>query len=270
MRVADYDTAIDERHQSFRDFCNRTLHLWNEKTRLASGRTGVTTKASGFGAFDQSILKQIEGILADKQRLVNRTRIKRSAYRILGTLNQPVTKSLSPTKPPPDNTNIVSYKQINRRSPSQFIILTLLNIKENNQVQEAKVIEEEEEFDPEIYDDDDFYHQLLRELIEKRTGEGGSNQVALGRYCNDGNYLLFKYFNYNLHISNLRQWLEIQKLRSKAKRKVDAKASKGRRLRYQIHPKLVSFMAPHPETSWNDTAKNELFASLFGSVSTVH
>jgi len=41
---------------------------------------------------------------------------------------------------------------------------------------------EEEEFDPEIYDDDDFYHQLLRELIEKRTGEGGSNQIALGRY----------------------------------------------------------------------------------------
>ena len=38
-----------------------------------------------------------------------------------------------------------------------------------------------EEFEPEIYDDDDFYHQLLRELIEKRTGEAGSNQVALGK-----------------------------------------------------------------------------------------
>ena len=38
-----------------------------------------------------------------------------------------------------------------------------------------------EEFDPEIYDDDDFYHQLLRELIEKKTGEAGSNQIALGR-----------------------------------------------------------------------------------------
>jgi len=39
----------------------------------------------------------------------------------------------------------------------------------------------EEEFDPEIYDDDDFYHQLLRELIERRTGEAGSDQVSLGR-----------------------------------------------------------------------------------------
>lgn len=56
--------------------------MWNEKTRLASGRLGA--KSGGFGAFDQSILKQIEGILADKQRLLNRTRIKRSTYRILG------------------------------------------------------------------------------------------------------------------------------------------------------------------------------------------
>ena len=70
----------------------------------------------------------------------------------------------------------------------------------------------------------------------------------------------------NKILFSIRQWLEIQKLRSKAKRKVDAKASKGRRLRYQVHPKLVSFMAPHPETSWNDTAKNELFSSLFGSI----
>merc|ERR1712127_214504 len=94
-------------------------------------------------------------------------------------------------------------------------------------------VAKEEEFDAEIYDDDDFYHQLLRELIERRTVEG-SDQVTLGR-----------------------QWLEIQKLRAKAKRKVDTKASKGRRLRYQVHPKLVSFMAPYPETSWNDIAKNE-------------
>ena len=40
----------------------------------------------------------------------------------------------------------------------------------------------EDEFDAEIYDDDDFYHQLLRELIERRTGEGGSDQVSMGRY----------------------------------------------------------------------------------------
>jgi len=105
MKIADYETEIAERHASFRDFCNRSLHLWNEKTRLASGRTGLAAKTSGFGAFDQSILKQIEGILADKQRLVNRTRIKRSVYRILGTSDQP--QYISPDKPSLDNVNIV-------------------------------------------------------------------------------------------------------------------------------------------------------------------
>jgi len=56
---------------------------------------------------------------------------------------------------------------------------------------------DEDEFDFEIYDDDDFYHQLLRELIEKRTGEGGSNQIALGRSVPNGSFLivLFTYYN---------------------------------------------------------------------------
>lgn len=42
---------------------------------------------------------------------------------------------------------------------------------------------QEDEFDAEIYDDDDFYHQLLRELIERRTVEGGSDQIAVGRFA---------------------------------------------------------------------------------------
>lgn len=207
LKMAGYEAEIEKRHDNFRGFCHRTLNMWNEKTKMASGRTGSGSKA-GFGAFDQSILKQIEGILSDKQRLINRTRIKRASYRVLGSVQQMVI----------DGKEEESTKH--EEHPNKAC----------------------EEFDPEIYDDDDFYHQLLRELIEKKTGEAGSNQIALGR-----------------------QWLEIQKLRSKAKRKVDSKASKGRRLRYQVHPKLVSFMAPYPETSWNDIAKNELFASLFGS-----
>lgn len=55
-----------------------------------------------------------------------------------------------------------------------------------------------EELDPEIYDDDDFYHQLLRELIEKKTGEAGTNQTALGRY-KEILYFKLAYFNLLLH-----------------------------------------------------------------------
>ncbi|XP_050023602.2 protein AATF isoform X1 [Dermacentor andersoni] len=94
--------------------------------------------------------------------------------------------------------------------------------------------------DEEIFDDDDFYHHLLREIIERKTSNI-DNPVALSR-----------------------QWLEIQKLRKKVKRKVDTRASKGRKIRYDIIPKLVNFMAPLDRSTYSEEAKTELFGSLFG------
>ena len=52
--------------------------------------------------------------------------------------------------------------------------------------------------------------QLLRELIERKMSYSeSSDPTAMGR-----------------------QWLELQKLRTKAKKTVDTKASKGRKIRY--------------------------------------
>lgn len=85
LKVEEYENQVQGNLDNHRQFFHRTLQIWNEKTRLASGRAGSSAK-SGFGAFEQSILKQIDIILSDKQRLINRTRIKRSAYRILGAV----------------------------------------------------------------------------------------------------------------------------------------------------------------------------------------
>jgi len=93
-----------------------------------------------------------------------------------------------------------------------------------------------------MFDDSDFYHHLLRELIEKKTA-ATSDSAEVGR-----------------------QWLQIQKLRSKLKKKVDTRASKGRKVRYDIHTKLVNFMAPVTQPDqMADSAQNELFSSLFGA-----
>ncbi|XP_044264713.1 protein AATF-like isoform X2 [Tribolium madens] len=92
----------------------------------------------------------------------------------------------------------------------------------------------------EIFDDDDFYHQLLRELIEVKSADV-SDPVQLSR-----------------------QWIQLQNLRSKMKRKIDTRATKGRKIRYAVHSKLVNFMAPIDENVWTDEAKNELYSSLFG------
>ncbi|XP_043277774.1 protein AATF [Venturia canescens] len=100
-----------------------------------------------------------------------------------------------------------------------------------------------QEYDSEIYDDDDFYHQLLRELIEYKSSDV-TDPVQLSK-----------------------QWIALQNMRSKMKRKIDTRATKGRRLRYDVHSKLVNFMAPiNSNDNWSDLAKNELYNSLFGKI----
>jgi protein AATF/BFR2 len=106
--------------------------------------------------------------------------------------------------------------------------------------------------DPEVFDDTDFYHQLLRDIIDAR-GNG-----------TDGN----------------DDWMTTQK-EKRAKKKVDTKASKGRKLRsvtwtrgcfpahsvlsYEVHEKIQSFMVPVlTQGGWHEEQVDELFASLLG------
>lgn len=207
LEMEDYPEFAAKRFADFRTYRNNTLQKWHDKTKLASGKVG-----KGFSAFERSILTQIDHILMDKERLLRRTRTKRSAYRVLGKPQQepePVPEAL------PGQTEVLPPTASN------------MHLKD---------------VDEEIFDDDDFYHQLLRELIERKTSSLDPNdQVAMGR-----------------------QWLAIQKLRSKIRKKVDRKASKGRRIRYHVHSKLVSFMAPIDHCTMNDDARTELYRSLFG------
>ncbi|EFO20276.2 hypothetical protein LOAG_08214 [Loa loa] len=104
--------------------------------------------------------------------------------------------------------------------------------------------DENSNYDAEIFDDDDFYQQLLKELIERKS----ANVVD--------------------PVEMSRQWLEIQKLRQKrSKRKnIDTKASKGRKIRYIVIPKLVNFFPSMAEkATWSHEKRNQLFKSLFSS-----
>ena len=176
---------------------------------LGSGKQ----KPSSFGAFELSTLKQIQHILSDTPRLVRRTQYKRSSYKVLGETD--VLKDEETDEDSSDSENKMNKSQRKRTH---------------------------EEYDCEIFDDDDFYHNLLRELIERKSGSDENQQD---------------------------NWLQIQKLRARAgRRKVDTRASKGRKIRYDIHAKLVNFMAPVINSlpgQISEEAKNELFNSLFKS-----
>uniref|UniRef100_A0A4W3IRH3 Apoptosis antagonizing transcription factor n=1 Tax=Callorhinchus milii TaxID=7868 RepID=A0A4W3IRH3_CALMI len=197
LEMDEYPDFMAKRFADLKTYRNATLQKWHDKTKLASGKMG-----KGFSAFERSVLTQIEQIMMDKERLLQRTQTKRSLYRILGKMEE-------------------DSKQIPEQVPGEMV------------VPQGKSNAHLKDIDEEIFDDDDFYHQLLRELIERKTSAVDPNdQIAMGR-----------------------QWLAIQRLRSKIKRKVDTKASKGRKVRYHVHNKLVSFMAPIDHSAMNDEAR---------------
>ena len=101
---------------------------------------------------------------------------------------------------------------------------------------------ESECIDENVYYDGDFYHQLLRELIERRTDTSAEDPLEMGR-----------------------QWVQLQKLRTKQKKRVDTKASKGRKVRHDVHDKLVDFMVSQewPRDTASHEARDDLFSSLF-------
>lgn len=51
---------------------------------------------------------------------------------------------------------------------------------------------------------------------------------------------------------------------ARVKKRVDTKASKGRKLRYTVHEKLQNFMAPEDRGTWGERQVDELFGGLLG------
>lgn len=204
-KLSDFSSEIDERHKQLEKFRNKTIQKWNDKTRLGH----ISNK--DFHGFEQSTLKQIEHVLQDKQRLIKRTQVKRSNYHILGQNDE-------------------------EDSPPNKILKTDNDIP----VDVPNVKETERKICTEIFDDDDFYIQLLNELV-KRKGSDITDPLQLGK-----------------------QWVQLQKHRNKIKKDIDRRASKGRKIRYVVHPKLVNFMMPIPKMLCSEESRIELINSLFG------
>ena len=204
-KLKDFSSEINKRHKHFETYRNNTIQKWDDKTRLGN------LSSKNFSAFEQSTLKQIEHVLLNKERLIARTQTKRSSYHILGQLDddEPRLKKMAVEENNSDYTLI------------------------GNERNKTKI-------NKEIFDDDDFYHQLLSELV-KRKANNLTDPVQLGR-----------------------QWMQLQQIRGKMKKVVDTKASKGRKVRFVVHPKLVNFMMPVYNSVLSEESRAELITSLFG------
>ncbi|KAF9433880.1 hypothetical protein BGZ76_008862 [Entomortierella beljakovae] len=195
---------IEGLDDGWRSYRNNTLEKWSNKVQIASG-IPLNKK---FKAMNQGIMTQISQTMVDKERLLKRTQLKRSEYHILGT--EPEEKEEEDENDTTEKTPVSSKLDAHLSN-----------------------------HDEEIFDDTDFYQQLLRELIESRMVDN-DDPTAMGM-----------------------RWAALRQTKQ-TKKQVDTKASKGRRLRYHVHEKLQSFMAPIPAGTWHEEMIEELFSSLLG------
>jgi protein AATF/BFR2 len=99
-----------------------------------------------------------------------------------------------------------------------------------------------EEDDDNIYDDSDFYEFLLKEFFNSQEIDDSQNMTN----------------RYDLTM----QYLINRKNKLKNNKKIDQKASKNRKLRFDQHEKIMNFMTPEPNL--NEIGRDEIINSLFG------
>ncbi|KAJ2854608.1 rRNA-processing protein bfr2 [Coemansia erecta] len=187
---------MEQLRSLFRDYRDESLEKWSNRVQIAAN-IGATKK---FKAVNQGIMHQINQTLATRDRLVERSQLKRIEYQIVGE-----------------------------------------SAAKRDAEKSATVDSHLRDLDAEIFDDTDFYQQLLRELIESRMVDSNDPTANLGT-----------------------RWAAVKQQTRTKKRNVDTKASKGRKIRYQVMEKLQNFMPPIPAGSWHEDMVNELFSSLLG------
>ncbi|KAJ2036908.1 rRNA-processing protein bfr2 [Coemansia sp. RSA 2337] len=191
---------LEELRGELQPYRDESLEKWSNKVQISSS----VTATKKFKAVNQGIMHQIGQALAGKDRLIERTQLKRAEYKIIGKADE---------------------KEDNDESKNLS----------------AAVDAHLKDRDVEIFDDTDFYQQLLRELIESRMVDSNDPTSSLGV-----------------------RWAAVKQQSRAKKRTMDNKASKGRKIRYHVIEKLQSFMPPIPAGTWHEDMVNELFSSLLG------
>ena len=90
------------------------------------------------------------------------------------------------------------------------------------------------------FDDTKFYRTLLNNFVDQRRLDAAGG----GQNGGPAQFTVVK--------------------EAKMRKKVDTKASKGRKLRFTVHEKLQNFMAPEERGSWEQEAVDRLFGNLLG------
>ncbi|KAL6514922.1 hypothetical protein OROGR_020501 [Orobanche gracilis] len=123
-------------------------------------------------------------------------------------------------------------KMIKGMQQNRSAIAVYGNVLDSTESIKQENLENYADGDPELLDDLDFYQQLLKEFFETIDPSSETAYYALKR------------------------------LQTKKRKIVDRHASKSRKIRYNVHEKIVNFMAPRPIDL--PPMASKLFENLFG------
>jgi len=222
-------------------FIDQIIDRWNRKTQLSSNI--YQTK---FKAINQNILTQVENAMLQREKLIQKTRLwRRGADDLPFGKKRKISQDdegvdVNDDDDGKNNNNNKKKSETKSKAASLFSKVTVESIvaKERKRKDKSELEAPKDELlDEEIFDDSDFYQELLKELIEMEVSDDPHQGLAL-----------------------TRAWLK-SKQRPKQHKDVDRRASKGRKIRYVVHEKLVNFMTPSEEPYPHFV--DDLFANLF-------
>ena len=203
--IVDVDDALDDvwaktdaGYRAYSSYRDSTCDRWYRKSAVSVGKTSGGG-SSNLKAFNQSISQQVSSTMRAPTRLIEKSQPpKRVAPARLGE---------KPAENATDDEN-------------------------RDETVNVDGLDEGEAREPELYDDVDFYEQLLKEFLESGNDAGAAGAPSLSKQV-------------------------------KRRKNVDRKASKGRKLRYHVQEPLVNFMQANDVEvpTWAERVFTQLFAS---------
>jgi len=203
--IVDVDDTLDDvwaktdaGYRAYSSYRDSTCDRWYRKSAVSVGKTSGGG-SSNLKAFNQSISQQVSSTMRAPTRLIEKSQPpKRVAPARLGE---------KPVKNASDDEN-------------------------RDETVNVDGLDEGEAREPELYDDVDFYEQLLKEFLESGNDAGAAGVPSLSKQV-------------------------------KRRKNVDRKASKGRKLRYHVQEPLVNFMQANDVEvpTWAERVFTQLFAS---------
>ena len=204
--------AADSMYARYAAFRDRSCDRWHRKAQVSVGKMagggGPGGRGGGGGemrAFNQSLSAQVQSAMRLPERLVSRS--QPPSHLAPRRLGEPAAAATEDATAPAEDGD------------------------EDGALAAAAAAKEGERRVAELYDDADFYEQVLKEFLES-AGAGGLGGAAAAKP-------------------------------PKRRKVVDRRASKGRKLRYHIQQPLVNFCAPVEleVPAWAEKVFGQLFAS---------